>query len=120
MLYVHLSVHISQIPSAKVNTRRDTVRMHRCPIGLVSFDHSLFSRFICIHSKADFFLFERKSEFVLLIICGLVFFPTDDFLNRLGAIVIRLNVILPLGRSVDASIGTAANFPSYFSFLQGD
>ena len=48
-----------------------------------------------------------------------VFFPTDDFLNRLGAIVIRLNVILPLGRSVDASIGTAADFPLIFFLSSG-
>ena len=35
-LSVHLYLHIRHIFSANVNTRRDTVRTHRCPVGLVS------------------------------------------------------------------------------------
>ena len=34
---IYLSFHISDMSSAKVSTRRDIDRTHRCPVGLVSF-----------------------------------------------------------------------------------
>ena len=41
---IYLSLSISDMSSAKVSTRRDTVRKHRCPVGLVS---AVFS---CAHA----------------------------------------------------------------------
>ena len=42
-LLVHLSLHICHMFIAKVNTRGDTVRTHRCPVGLVIRSNMFFN-----------------------------------------------------------------------------
>ena len=39
-LFVHLSLNISHVSTAKVHICKDTVRTHRCPVGLFSRGHA--------------------------------------------------------------------------------
>ena len=63
-LFVHLPIHICHM----INTRRDTVRAHRCPVGLVScglasFWESLYIR-VSIHPSQKV---EKQAFYILVV-----------------------------------------------------